>query len=85
MPTMARMVLLHLESLSRQITKSDLLALLTSVGGLEPHRVGRIDLRAGAAVIEVPDNWEIPLGQSLGWSNASESPDPGLGRESTGL
>jgi superfamily I DNA and/or RNA helicase len=59
------MILLHLESLSRQITKSDLLALLTSVGGLEPHRVGRIDLRAGAAVIEVPDNWQSRLVKAL--------------------
>ena len=29
------MILLHLEPLSRQITKSDLLAFLDSVGGLE--------------------------------------------------
>ena len=62
---MLPMTLLHLESLSRQITKSDLLALLTSVGGLEPHRVGRIDLRAGAAIIEVPDNWESRLVKAL--------------------
>jgi len=59
------MTLLHLESLSRQITKSDLLALLTSVGGLEPHRVGRIDLRAGEAIIEVPDNWQTRLVRAL--------------------
>ncbi|MCX5645795.1 MAG: AAA domain-containing protein [Phycisphaerae bacterium] len=59
------MILLHLESLSRQITKSDLLALLTSVGGLEPHRVGRIDLRVGEAVIEVPDNWQTRLVKAL--------------------
>jgi superfamily I DNA and/or RNA helicase len=59
------MILLHLESLSRQITKSDLLALLASVGGLEPHRVGRIDLRAGEAVIEVPDSWQARLVKAL--------------------
>ena len=59
------MILLHLESLSRQTTKSDLLALLTSVGGLEPHRVGRIDLRAGEAVIEVPDDWQSRLVKAL--------------------
>ena len=59
------MSLLHLESLSRQITKSDLLALLTSVGGMEPHRVGHIDLRASEAVIEVPDAWQARLVKTL--------------------
>jgi superfamily I DNA and/or RNA helicase len=59
------MILLHLESLSRQITKSDLLTLLTSVGGLEPHGVGRIDLQAGEAVIEVPDSWQTRLVKAL--------------------
>ena len=59
------MTLLHLESLSRQITKSDLLALLTSVGGLEADRVGRIHLRVGEAVIEVPDSWQTRLVRAL--------------------
>ncbi len=59
------MALLHLESLPRQITKSDLLALLTSVGGLESNRVGHIDLRAGEAVIEVPDGWQTRLVRAL--------------------
>lgn len=59
------MILLHLASLSRQTTKSDLLALLASVGGLEPHRVGRIDLRGGEAVIEIPDNWQSRLVKAL--------------------
>jgi ATP-dependent RNA/DNA helicase IGHMBP2 len=59
------MALLHLESLARQTTKSDVLAFLVSVGGLEAHRVGRIDLRAGEAVIEVPDGWQGRLVKAL--------------------
>jgi ATP-dependent RNA/DNA helicase IGHMBP2 len=65
------MILLHLESLARQVTKSDLLAFFHLVGGLEQRCVGRIDLRAGEAVIEVPDGWQTRLvkaldGQALG-------------------
>jgi superfamily I DNA and/or RNA helicase len=63
--------MLHLERLSRQISKSDLLKFLHSVGGLESRRVGRIELRAGEALIEVPDDWQARLvkamdGQTLG-------------------
>ncbi len=57
--------MLHLERLSRQITKSDLLSFLHSVGGLEQRRVGRIELRAGEAVIEVPDDWQARLVKAL--------------------
>ncbi|RPJ29477.1 MAG: hypothetical protein EHM35_13325, partial [Planctomycetaceae bacterium] len=59
------MILLHLESLSRQTTKSDLLAFLVSIGQLERRRVGRIDLRAGEAVVEVPDDWQCRLVKTL--------------------
>jgi ATP-dependent RNA/DNA helicase IGHMBP2 len=59
------MILLHLESLSRQITKSDLLTFLVSVGQLDRHRIGRIDLRAGTAVVEVPDDWAGRLVKAL--------------------
>jgi len=59
------MILLHLESLSRQVTKSDLLAFLVSIGQLERRRVGRIDLRAGKAVVEVPDDWQSRLVKAL--------------------
>ena len=59
------MTLLHLESLSRQVTKSDLLAFLVSVGRLQRRRVGRIDLRAGEAVVEVPDDWQARLVKAL--------------------
>jgi len=65
------MILLHIESLPRQVTKSQLLAFLNLVQGMERRRVGRIDLRAGEAVIEIPDDWQVRLvkaldGQTLG-------------------
>lgn len=65
------MTLLHLQPLPRQITKSDLLAFLISVGQLEHRHVGRIDLRANEAVIEIPDQWLARVvkaldGQTLG-------------------
>jgi ATP-dependent RNA/DNA helicase IGHMBP2 len=77
------MILLHIESLPRQVTKSDLLAFLNSVSGMERSRVGRIDLRASQAVIEIPENWEVRLvkaldGQTLGdrrvrvWAESSQ-------------
>ncbi|MEN6424620.1 MAG: AAA domain-containing protein [Phycisphaerales bacterium] len=79
------MILLHIESLPRQVTKSDLLNFLSSVSGIERSRVGRIDLRAGQAVIEIPEGWEARLvkaldGQSLGgrrvrvWAESPGSP-----------
>ncbi len=63
--------MLHLERLSRLISKSDLLKFLHLVGGLESRRVGRIELRAGEALIEIPDDWQARLvkaldGQTLG-------------------
>ncbi|MCU0915685.1 MAG: AAA domain-containing protein [Planctomycetes bacterium] len=81
--------LLHLESLSRQITRSDLLAFLHSVAGLDRSRVGRIDLHGGTAVIEIPDGWQARIvkaldGQMLGnrrvrvWAeNPPDADDPG--------
>jgi len=57
--------MLHLERLSRPITKSDLLISLHAVGGLEPRRVGRIELRAGEALIEVPDDGQARLVKAL--------------------
>jgi ATP-dependent RNA/DNA helicase IGHMBP2 len=65
------MILLHIESLPRQITKGQLLGFINSVPGMERQRVGRIDLRANAAIIEIPDDWQGRLvraldGQALG-------------------
>ncbi|RPJ59937.1 MAG: hypothetical protein EHM24_27540, partial [Acidobacteria bacterium] len=83
-------IMLHLERLSRQITKSDLLKFLHAAGGLESRRVGRIDLRAGAALIEVPDDWQARLvkaldGQTLGnhrvraWADGPANDEDGGG------
>jgi ATP-dependent RNA/DNA helicase IGHMBP2 len=65
------MMLLHIESLSRQVTKGQLLGFINTVPGMDRQRVGRIDLRGNAAIIEVPDEWQVRLvkaldGQTLG-------------------
>lgn len=78
----------HLEPLPRNIKKSDLLAFLDSVGGLERRRVGRIELRGGSATIEVPEGWQSRLakaldGQTLGrrsvraWTESEPASSPG--------
>ena len=59
------MILLHIESLPRQVAKSQLLAFLNSVPGTDRRRVGRIDLRAGEAVIEIPDHWQVRIVKAL--------------------
>ncbi|NQT12113.1 MAG: AAA family ATPase, partial [Planctomycetes bacterium] len=59
------MPLLHLEPLSRRVTKSDLLAFLHTVGGLDRKRVGRIELRGREATIEIPDGWQSRLVKAL--------------------
>jgi hypothetical protein len=55
------MALIYLEPLSRRASKSDILALLDSAGGLDRRRVGRLELRGRQAVVEVPDGWEARL------------------------
>ena len=68
------MILLHIESLPRKVTKAQLLGFLNTVSGMERRRVGRIDLRAGEAIIEIPDDCQVRLprlvqaldGQTLG-------------------
>ena len=57
--------LLHLESLSRQVGKTDLLAFLEQLGGLDRRRVGKIELRGNQATIEVPEGWELRLVNAL--------------------
>ena len=59
------MPLLHVEPLNRRTTKSDLLAFLETVGGLDRRRIGRIELRAREATIEVPEGWQSRLVQAL--------------------
>jgi len=59
------MPLLHIEPLPRRATKPEILDFLDRVGGLDRRRVGRIELRGPAAVIEVPDGWEARLLKAL--------------------
>ena len=65
------MALIYLEPLSRRVTKTDLLAFLDSVGGIDRRRVGRIELHGPQAIVEIPDDWQSRLikaidGQRLG-------------------
>jgi ATP-dependent RNA/DNA helicase IGHMBP2 len=59
------MPLLHIEPLFRRAGKPDILSFLEQVGGLDRKRVGRIEFRGPAAVIEVPEGWEARLLKSL--------------------
>jgi DNA polymerase III delta prime subunit len=68
------MPLLHLEPVSRRITKSDLLAFLDSFGGLDRRRVGRIELHRGRAVIEIPPGWESRLAKALQGQKLGDRP-----------
>ena len=65
------MALIHFEPLPRRASKSDILTLLETAGGLDRRRVGRIELGGTQAVVEVPDGWESRLvklldGKTLG-------------------
>jgi hypothetical protein len=59
------MPLLHIDPLPRRAGKTEVLAFLDQVGGLDRKRVGRIELRGPAAVIEVPEGWEARLLKAL--------------------
>lgn len=59
------MAQLVLEQLAARVGKSDLLRLLDTTGGLSGHRVGKIELGGGRAVIEVPSGWASRLAKSL--------------------
>ena len=59
------MPLLHIEPLPRRATKPEILEFLDRASGLDRRRVGRIELRGPAAVIEVPDGWEARLLKAL--------------------
>lgn len=56
---------IHLESLPRRVTKTDLLTFVETVGGLSRRRVGRIELRGASATVEVPDSWPSRLAKAL--------------------
>ena len=59
------MPLLHIEPLPRRASKPEILDFLDRVGGLDRKRVGRIEFRGPAAVVEVPDGWEARLLKAL--------------------
>ena len=59
------MPLLHIEPLPRRINKPEIIDFLDRVGGLDRRRVGRIELRGPAAIVEVPDGWEARLLKAL--------------------
>ena len=66
------MGLLHIEPLSRRVTKSDVLAFLCSAGSLDRRRVGRIELRGSQAIVEIPDGWESRLAKALNGQRLGE-------------
>ena len=59
------MPLLHLESLPSRVGKGEVLKLLVETGGLSRRQVGRIELQAAAAAIEVPAGWQHRLAKAL--------------------
>lgn len=59
------MPLIHLESLPRRVSKSDLITLVDTVGGLDRRRIGRIELRGNEATVEVPEGWQSRLAKAL--------------------
>ena len=59
------MPLLHIEPLPRRAGKPEVLDFVDRIGGLDRKRVGRIEFRGPAAVVEVPDGWEARLLKAL--------------------
>ena len=59
------MAILHLGSLPRGASKSELIVLLDEVGGLDRRRIGRIEIRGFEATIEVPEDWLARLAKAL--------------------
>ncbi len=65
------MPIVLIEPVPRRAGKSQILAFLEEVGGLDRSRVGRIEIEGSRAAIEVPQGWESRLvklldGQRLG-------------------
>jgi DNA polymerase III delta prime subunit len=59
------MPVLHLQPLPRRTSKSDLLAFLEEVGGVDRRRVGRIELRGTEALVEIAEGSEARLVKAL--------------------
>ena len=59
------MALLHLEPLPSRTTRKELIAFLGSTGGVNTRQLGKVDLRGGTAVVEVPEQWVARLVRSL--------------------
>ncbi|HEY2839180.1 MAG TPA: AAA domain-containing protein [Pirellulales bacterium] len=59
------MPIVQLEQLSPKVRKADLLRLFDEVGGLAGKRIGRIEISAGRATVEVPSGWEGRLAKAL--------------------
>ena len=59
------MPLLHIEPLPRRASKPEILEFFNRIGGLDRKRVGRIEFRGSAVVVEVPDGWEARLLKAL--------------------
>ena len=59
------MPLVHLEQLSPKVGKADLLKIFDQVGGLPGKRIGKIELSAGRATVEVPSGWEGRVAKAL--------------------
>ena len=83
------MPLLHLQPIPRRVGKTDLLAFLDVVGGLDRKRAGRIEVRGREAVVEVPEGWQGRLvktldGQSLGGRRVQVWADVSAGFETGG-
>jgi len=59
------MPLLHLDSLATRTGKSAIIKWLEHTGGLDPNRIGRIELEGRRATIEIPVGWEARLVRAL--------------------
>ena len=68
------MPVIHLEPVPRRVTKSDVLSLLHTIGGLDRQRVGRIELHGGRATVEVPEGWQFRLARQLDGQRLGDRP-----------
>ncbi len=87
------MAVVHLESIPTRTTRGEVLQFVTTTGGIDRGRVGRIELHGAAAVVEVPDGWPARLVKALDgaeWKGrrvrawAAAGPGAGSGEEHFG-
>jgi DNA polymerase III delta prime subunit len=57
--------MLHLEPIPRRVSKAEVLAFLTQIGGVDRNRIGKIELQGKRASIEVPAGSESRLAKAL--------------------